>query len=152
MDGFSLQPIQSAPPAFPYRVYASTREEELGLAEWPPEQKEAFLRMQFDLRDRQYRAAYPEARTELILCGGVPAGIVTTEQNTRELRLVDLALLPEFRGRGVGSDLLRGLQSAGKKIVLHVLKQNPAVSLYTRLGFTSTGEDAMYLAMEWIPG
>jgi len=151
MTGFSLEPAQASDRAFSFQVYASTRQEELALTEWLPEQKEAFLNMQFELRDRQYREIYPNSQTEIILCEGVPAGAMITEQGTNDILLVDIALLPEFRGRGIGAEILRKLQSNGKKIILHVLKQNPAVHLYTRLGFVSVNEDSMYLTMEWTP-
>ena len=56
-----------------------------------------------------------------------------------EIRIVDIALLPEFCNRGIGTTLLRGLQSeaaaAGKPLRIHVERFNPAMRLYERLGF-----------------
>ncbi len=137
--------------AFPYQAYASTRLEEMALVDWSPERKEAFLRMQFDLRARQYRAAYPEALTEMILCGELPAGVMITVKKADEILLVDIALLPEFRGAGIGAAILGDLQKEGKKITLHVLRNNPAARLYSRLDFVTVAEDSMYLTMEWTP-
>jgi len=151
MTAFSLRPMGAADGAFPYQVYASTRLEEMALVDWPPEQKEAFLRMQYDLRDRQYRAAYPEAVTEVILCGDFPAGAMITETRADAILLIDIALLPEFRGCGIGAAILRDLQKVGKKVSLHVLRNNPAGHLYSRLGFVTVAEDSMYLTMEWTP-
>ena len=65
--------------------------------------------------------------------------------------LVDIALLPEFRNLGLGATILRSLQAEGKKINLHVIKSNPAVNLYQRLGFVFVGEEAFYSQMEWSP-
>lgn len=144
----SLLPVDDT---FCYQVYTSTREEEMNLVDWPPEKKESFIRMQFNLRERQYRAEYPDAITETILCDGVPAGLITTLKTADTIFLVDIALLTHFRKAGVGSSVLHTLQAEGKKIVLHVLKQNPAIHLYSRLGFVSVAEDSMYLRMEWMP-
>ncbi|MBN2387243.1 MAG: GNAT family N-acetyltransferase [Anaerolineales bacterium] len=151
MTAFSLRPLPAADGAFPYQVYASTRLEEMSLVDWPPEQKEAFLSMQFNLRARQYQAAYPGALTEMILCGELPAGAMITLKKADEILLVDMALLPEFRGSGIGTAVLRDLQKEGKKITLHVLRHNPADRLYSRLGFRIVAEDSMYLTMEWTP-
>lgn len=144
----SLLPVDDA---FCYQVYASTRTEEMDLVGWPPEKKEAFMRMQFDLRERQYRAKYPEAITETILCDGSPVGLITTLKTADTIFLVDIALLAQFRKVGVGSFVLHALQAEGKKIILHVLKQNPAIRLYSRLGFVPVTEDSMYQCMEWLP-
>jgi ribosomal protein S18 acetylase RimI-like enzyme len=146
------RPFLSVDDAFSYQVYASTRTEEMKLVEWSPEKKEAFIRMQFDLRQRQYRAEYPDAVTEIILCDDVPAGLMTTSRTVDAILLVDIALLMHFRRAGIGNFVLHNLQKEGKKITLHVLKQNPAIHLYSRLGFVSVSEDSMYLRMEWLPG
>lgn len=145
------RPLLPTETEFQYQVYASTRVEELALVPWTPAQKEAFARMQFELRECQYQAEYPEAVTEVILCEEVPAGVLTTQKATDSISLVDVALLEEFRASGIGTFILRSLQAEGKKISLHVHKQNPAIHLYTRLGFIVVAEDSMYQQMEWRP-
>jgi ribosomal protein S18 acetylase RimI-like enzyme len=151
MAMLSLRPMQAEDQAFPYQVYASTRLDEMAMVDWSPEQKEAFLRMQFDLRTRQYQAEYPDAVTEIILCDDIPVGAMTTVKTTEAILLMDIALLPEFRGAGISSTILHNLQKKNKKIILHVLRQNPAIHLYSRLGFLSVSEYSMYLQMEWNP-
>lgn len=53
--------------------------------------------------------------------------------------------MPEAQGRGIGAALVRGLQAearvAGMPLKLKVLKTNPALRLYQRLGFAIVGED-----------
>jgi ribosomal protein S18 acetylase RimI-like enzyme len=147
----TLRAITSEDEPFLFFVYSSTRADELALVDWSPEQKEAFLQMQFDLRERQYQAAYPDAVTEMILCGELPAGTMITVKKAEETLLVDIALLPEFRGSGIGAAILRDLQKKGKKITLHVLRNNPAAHLYSRLDFVTVAEASMYLTMEWTP-
>jgi len=69
--------------------------------------------------------------------------------------LVDVALLAEHRGRGVGGALMGALlaeaQAACRAVRLHVSRTNPAARLYERLGFVRKGGDEMYAAMEWRP-
>jgi ribosomal protein S18 acetylase RimI-like enzyme len=74
-----------------------------------------------------------------------------------EIRLVDIALLPEHRGRGIGGALLRGLLDegavSGRRVSMHVERSNPALRLYERLGFERVKDDGIYWLMEWsLPG
>lgn len=151
VESLTTRPVLPQDSNFIYEVYASTRLDELSLVPWTAEQKDAFIHMQFELRERQYRAGYPDALTEMIVCDDIPAGTMITLKTADEIRLVDIAILPQFRGKGIGSTILRGLQKENKKIVLHVLKGNPAFHLYSRLGFVSVNKDSMYIQMEWGP-
>src|SRR5512147_2508199 len=148
LDPISTRPLLPTDEAFAYQVYASTRAGEMALIPWPEAQKEAFVRMQFRMREQHYQAAYPEAVTEIVLCNGVPAGTLITDRTTDATHLVDISLLANFRGAGLGTAILPSLQRECTKITLHVMKQDPAVHLYSRLGFVTTGEDSMYLSME----
>jgi predicted GNAT family acetyltransferase len=69
---------------------------------------------------------------------------------------MDIALLPDFRGAGLGTALLAGLfaeaTAAGKTVTIHVEGFNPARRLYERLGFRQIGEHGVYHLMEWTPG
>jgi ribosomal protein S18 acetylase RimI-like enzyme len=134
---------------FLYAVYSSTRADELALTGWSAEQKQAFLQMQFRAQQGQYQFTYPNASNQIIEYNGVPAGRLMLDRTENETLLVDIALLPEFRNRGLGTSLLRALQADGKKIVLHVIRSNPAAELYQRLGFVFVGEESFYTQMEW---
>jgi GNAT superfamily N-acetyltransferase len=136
---------------FMFTVYASTRTDEMGLVNWTGEQKQAFLRMQFDAQRQQFRLTYPDAIYQIIEFNGVPAGRMIVDRSAKETLLVDIALLRDFRNLGLGSALLRSLQAEGKKIILHVIRANPAVNLYQRLGFVFVGAEAFYSEMEWSP-
>ena len=67
-----------------------------------------------------------------------------------------MALLPEFRNRGVGTALLRHTIEEGGKlglpVTIHVEQFNPALRLYQRLGFLPAGENGIYLLMKRSPG
>jgi ribosomal protein S18 acetylase RimI-like enzyme len=136
-------------------VYAGTRAEELAVVPWDKNQKDAFLRAQFDAQDRWYRENYTGASFDVVLVDGERAGRLYLNRGDSEIRIVDIALLPEHRGNGVGSALLRNLlaeaDAAGKRVTIHVERQNRALGLYERLGFHQAGEQGVYLRMEWEP-
>lgn len=142
--------------AFLYTLYRSTREQELTLFPWSEAQKAAFCEMQFTLQSASYSQTYPQAQ-HLIICAsdGRPAGRVIKAVLDQALQLVDIALLPTFRGQGWGSALIVQLQheaaDIGLPVQLSVEKTSPALRLYTRLGFRPFAEDAMRLRMEWSP-
>ncbi len=140
---------------FLYRVYASTRADVQAIDGWSAGQKEAFLAMQFQAQHAHYHRYYPQARFDLIEVDGEPAGRLYVERGERETRIIDIALLPAWRGRGVGSELLRGLLNeagaAGMPVILQVVETNPAARLYLRLGFEPQGGDGIYRFMRWSP-
>ena len=151
----TLRPITPEDRDFLLRVYASTREEELALTSWDESQKREFLAGQFAAQDTWYHERYPGATLDVILVDGVPAGRLYVHRREREIRLMDIALLPDFRGAGIGTRLLNGLfaeaAAAGKTLTIHVEAYNPARRLYERLGFQKIGEHGVYHLMEWTP-
>jgi ribosomal protein S18 acetylase RimI-like enzyme len=152
----TLRPIAADDMELLYRVYASTREEELAQVEWAEAQKEAFLRMQFDAQHQYYQENYPGARFQVILLGGEPAGRLYLDRRATEIRIVDIALLPEYRNRGLGSALLHDIlaegERAGLPVTIHVECFNPALRLYERLGFRKLEDRGVYYFMEKPPG
>ncbi|MBN9518952.1 GNAT family N-acetyltransferase [bacterium] len=151
----ALRPAGPDDAEFLYRVYASTRYEELAPAGWPPEQVEAFLRMQFRAQSKHYREYFPDASFDVVVCGAAAAGRLYVDRRADEIRIVDIALLPEFRRAGVGTCLLTGLLSeaaaAGVPVRINVEANNPAQGLYRRLGFERTGTTGVYDLMQWKP-
>jgi ribosomal protein S18 acetylase RimI-like enzyme len=133
-------------------VYASTREEELAVVPWDDAQKETFLRQQFDAQDAWWRENYAEATFDVILVDGEPAGRLYVHRGPSEIRIVDIALLPEHRGNGVGTRLLDDLLAEGdagaKSVTIHVERMNPALRLYERLGFSLAEDKGVYLFLE----
>jgi GNAT superfamily N-acetyltransferase len=134
-------------------VYASTRAEELARVPWSDEQKRAFTDMQFAAQDADYRRNYPDAQYSIIEVQGVPAGRLYVDRGSKEIRIIDIALLPEHRRAGIGTSLLRALQdearTTAKTLSIHVEKFNPARSLYHRLGFRQIEDKGVYLLLEW---
>ena len=149
----TLRPVSADDLPFLCAVYASTREQELTAVAWDAAQKAAFLDMQFRAQHTYYLAHYPDAAFDVILINHQPAGRLYIDRATSEIRIVDIALLPEWCNRGIGSALINVLQgeaaAAGKPLRIHVERFNPALKLYERLGFHSIADRGVYLFMEW---
>jgi ribosomal protein S18 acetylase RimI-like enzyme len=150
-----LRPIRSEDEAFLYEVYAGTRQEELAPLGWSEAEKEAFLRMQFSAQHRFYHEQYAAAEFQVILCDERPVGRLYVDRREDEIRIVDIALLPEARNAGIGSSLLKNLLAeasrAGKAVRIHVERFNPALRLYQRLGFARVADKGVHYLMEWLP-
>jgi ribosomal protein S18 acetylase RimI-like enzyme len=151
----TLRPVDADDERFLLRVYAGTREEELAPVPWSAEQKAAFVAQQFAAQSAHYAQHYAGMNADVILLGGVAAGRLLVARWAEEIRIVDISILPELRGRGAGSvvlgELLAEAEAAGKRLSIHVERENRALGLYERLGFTSVGEHGVYLRMECDP-
>jgi GNAT superfamily N-acetyltransferase len=152
----TLRPIAPDDMELLLRIYRSTREEELAMVlDWTEEMKTGFVRQQFEAQHAWYQEHYQGAQLDVILVDGAPAGRLYVHRRAREIRLVDITLLPEFRTGGIGTSLLRDLlaegEAVGKPVTIHVEVFNPAMRLYERLGFLPIEERGPYRLMEWRP-
>jgi GNAT superfamily N-acetyltransferase len=140
---------------FLYSVYASTRADEMRLVNWDTRQTETFLRMQFGAQLAFYAEHYPNARYQIILLDGQRAGRLYTDWWASEIRIMDIALLPEYRGRGIGSTVLHTILEEARAInlpvTIHVERFNPALRWYAGLGFRQQEDKGVYLLMAWDP-
>ena len=150
-----LRPAEPSDRDFLLRVYASTREEELRLVDWSAEQKAAFVQQQFEAQDAYYREHYHPATFDVIEADGEQVGRLYVARWEDEIRIIDISLLPEHRGRGTGTALLRDLLDegarSGKRVSIHVEKNNPALRLYERLSFVPVEDQGVYLLLEATP-
>ena len=151
----TLRPATDADLPFLHRLYATTREDELKQVPWTPEQKAAFVRQQFEAQHRHWHENYSDTSWDLVLRGGEPIGRLYVARWADDIRIVDVALLPEHRGGGIGTALIRELfaegDATGRKVSIHVEIFNPARRLYERLGFVQAGDRGVYLLMERPP-
>lgn len=135
-------------------LYFSTRDD-LSLLPLDELQKQAFITMQYSAQKQQYDLQFPGASHDLILCDQVPAGRLLVNREADKIYLVDIALLAEYRGAGIGTAIMNGLaeeaENSGAVLGLHVMKTNPAARLYVRMGFTVTADDGFYLEMKKFP-
>jgi len=149
----TLRPITPEDVPFLAAVYASTRWDELAPTGWSDEEKAIFCRRQFDAQSAHYQEHYPGAAFQVIEQDGRGIGRLYVARWEKEIRIVDISLLPEFRGTGLGTKMLRELQeearSAGKSLTIHVERFNPALKLYQRLGFKEVEDKGVYLLMRW---
>ena len=147
----TLRPAEESDRPFMLRVYACIREPELEAAGMPREQWPPFLEHQFEAQSRHYET-YENISFEVVLVDGEPIGRLIVARWPEELRVVDIALLPECRGRGIGGGLLwKLIEEAEERVVkvsVHVERSNPAQGLYSRLGFHRVAEDDVYLLLE----
>jgi len=150
----SLRPVTDADQEFLVGVYASTRAAELAQVDWDDSQKDAFIRWQFGLQKQDYYTRYPDARYEVILIDDQPAGRIWVGTDDTQIRLLDIALLPEFQNRGAGAFLLRQLIDEAKRAqkplrhMVFMLNEN-AHRFYERLGFVEIEDVGGYKHMEW---
>jgi ribosomal protein S18 acetylase RimI-like enzyme len=151
----TLRPVGPDDGPFLLSVYASTRADELAPVPWTDEQKAAFVAHQFAAQSAYYAEHYRGMTSHVIVVDGEDAGRLLVARWEREIRIVDIALLPECRGRGTGTQLLRELmdeaRAAGKRLSIHVEVENPAMTLYRRLGFRPVEDVGVHVRMEWDP-
>src|SRR2546426_7032677 len=107
----SLRPVRIDDEEFLFQVYASTRAEEMAIVPWTKEQKHAFLEMQFKAQRQSYLKEFPEAEYSVILDDGVAAGRLIVDRDDKRVLIIDIALLPEHRNRGIGSSLISDLKA-----------------------------------------
>lgn len=152
LSDFECRPETPADQDFLLRLYASTREDldQTGLEET---QKRLLIEMQFKAQCRQYDFAFPGAEHRIVQISGEPVGRMLLHKTADDVRLVDIAILPSYRNRGIGAALIKDLQNdaakSGCTVSLKVQKTNLARELYRRMGFQAADDDGSHLAMVW---
>jgi ribosomal protein S18 acetylase RimI-like enzyme len=148
----TLRPVQESDNDFLLKVYGSTREQELAQVPWTAEQKQQFVRMQWEAQKNHYAAQYPNATHEIISVEGTAAGRVYLDRSGDNFHILDITLLPEHRNRGAGSFLLRQIMAdakeAGKPVTIYVETFNPSLQLFQRLGFTPIQQEGFHLLLQ----
>jgi GNAT superfamily N-acetyltransferase len=151
--GFTLRPESEGDMPFLRRLYATTRAAELALTDWSDAQKLAFTDSQFGFQRHHYRTYYPATEWGVLEDNGVPIGRLYLERRVSTLLILDIALLPQWRGRGLGTALMEWVcaqaRAAGKTVTIAVEKYNRAQTLYRRLGFREVADQGVHWDMEW---
>ena len=150
----TLRGVRQADEGFLFLVYSGTRDEEMSQTGWSDAEKQSFLEMQFKAQHMDYTARFPTADYSIVLHNDVPAGRLWVNRTPDEIRILDIALLPDFRNKGIGTELLRRLQdeakSFGRPLRHSVFIMNEgALRFYQRLGFTVIDDLETYYVMEW---
>ena len=152
-SGITFRPITHSDIPFLYTVYRSTRMEELSQAQFSEEELEDFLKTQFSLQHHQYMNNYSNATFEIIIINdSIPIGRLYMNESGDDMRIMDIALLPEFRNRGIGSTIMHHIIQTSEKlkkaVSLHVEYNNPALRLYEKLGFKICTKGSVYVLMK----
>ena len=148
----SLRPAQAEDEGFLYELFCTSVGGDLAALD--PSHRDMILRMQFNAQNESYKAEFPKAEHQIIMLDGRVIGRVLVERTESEHRGVDIALMPEERSGGIGGMLIQGLldeaASARKPFRISVVRTNPAMHLYNRLGFKITGETLTHFMLEWV--
>lgn len=151
----SLRPADDRDEGLLRLIYAESRRSELDQVPWPPGTREEFLRMQYDAQVHHYQQNYEGAVLSIVERSCEPVGRLWVHRTPGEIRVMDISLLPDARGQGIGTKLFRDLfdegTSSGKAVTVHVERFNPAYRLYQRLGFELVEDQGVYLFLRWTP-
>lgn len=153
-EGYELRPAGADDRAFQRVLFGHCRPDAIFLAQWPQAQRDAFLDSQFAAQDLHYRSYFADADVLIVTRHGTSAGRLIVDKGPRGWRLIDIGLMPDHRGHGLGAALLRAVQAAcaavgAETLGLHVDAANRARGLYARLGFAETGDSGAYIEMSW---
>jgi ribosomal protein S18 acetylase RimI-like enzyme len=153
--GISYRPFTDSDLPFVSELYASTRREEVALTGWPPEAQEAFLAQQAAAQHSHYSIHFADAEWLIIERDGRAIGRLYLRETPENLHIVDISLLPDSRGQGIGGAILADIldQARGRNcgVTIHVEVNNPARALYTRLGFETVEEKGAYDLLRALP-
>ena len=145
---FALRAAMPADADFEHFLYASTRDD---LRPLGPEVFDGLVGMQFRAQAMSLRLEHPQADRKIVVVEDAPVGRLIVDGSGDHIEVLDVALLPEYRGQGIGTSVLRTVlgqaDRVGRAVKLHVEKQSRAVRLYERLGFAISGDVGMYFAM-----
>lgn len=152
----ALRPETPADEAFRLALFRASRGPGWDQVALPPDMLTMIMVQQFHAQTQGYRAAYPDARLEIVTAEATPIGRLATQRGADAVHLIDIALTPEWRGRGVGTTILGGLmdeaRALDRPLTLQVARDNLAAQrLYNRLAFAATAADETHLTLAWRP-
>ena len=134
-------------------LYGTTRAAELAMVPWDDAQKAEFIAMQFNAQHTFYSEQFKDAEFGIIVKNDSDIGRLYLDQRATEIRIIDIALMPNYQKMGIGKALLLGVQSvaegAGLPITIHVEKSNPAMALYKQLGYQMVEDQGVYDLLRW---
>jgi ribosomal protein S18 acetylase RimI-like enzyme len=154
-QGLSLRPARTADLAFERALFETARTDAALIAAWPEDARRPFLDQQFQAQTVHYARAYPRADRLIVLMQRTAAGRLILDRTGPEWVLVDIALMPGWRGQGLGRALLGSILQAAAEakapVLLSVEVNNRARALYERLGFVAGEETFPSVSMQWAP-
>lgn len=154
-NSISVRPVTPEDASFLLMLYKSSRGDDLRGLGWEEERVSEFLDMQYEAQQRFHANEYRRPVDQIVVSNGQPIGRLMFEPREHEIRCVDIALVPEHRGAGVGTFLLRELQTEAKRqkkpLRLQVIRFSRALPMFDRLGFQRISETGTHFQLEWTP-
>lgn len=151
----TLRPETHDDQAFMLGLFVQIRGPEFTLLPLDDTRKSELLGQQFALQHRSYRSQYPDGEFLVVECGHKPVGRLYLSRGGGNCHIIDISLLPETSGRGIGGQLLDRVMAeaatAGRTVSLRVASGNPARRLYLSKGFRETGQEGLHWLMSWSP-
>ncbi len=149
-----LRPVDPTDEAFLRRVHAGTLEREIALAGWEDDGQRTILEMQYTAQRRHYEQVFAGADFLVVEVDSQPVGRFSVDRSGPEWCLIEIALLPQHRNRGIGRVLVGQLQKqaedARKAVRLSVEKLNTgSLRFFERLGFQITGDEGTHFRLVW---
>ncbi|MFI0845888.1 GNAT family N-acetyltransferase [Mesorhizobium sp. IMUNJ 23232] len=149
-----LRPERDDDEDFRLDLFCTSRPPEWQMAGFEPNMLRLLMRQQFQAQTVSYRAQFPGARFDIIELDGAPIGRIVVNRPGGFIHIIDQAIVPDLRGRGIGTSLMAKLMDeaarGGIPVRLKVASDNdPSMRLYLRLGFEVIDRTEMYLEMEW---
>ncbi|KFN17611.1 GNAT family N-acetyltransferase [Aeromonas bestiarum] len=134
-------------------LYASRRWAEVSAVPgWNDAQRRAFLHSQAELQRQHYEKHFPAADFLIVEQAGSPIGRLCVQYAADDVRIVDIALLPDWHDRGIGTELLRTVLAKAdaqrQTCSLSVEQGSRARRLYERLGFRACADSGLYTQMQ----
>jgi ribosomal protein S18 acetylase RimI-like enzyme len=150
---YTLRPVQREDQELLLEIYSSTRADELALVPWDAATKDAFLRSQFSAQQKHYLAYFPNAAHHIILVDEEPVGRLYVDRSQNKIHILDITLLPQRRGHGIGTQILRDFvkeaEQENRSCSIYVESFNRSLTLFQRLGFIKTEESGISWLMVW---
>ena len=137
----TTRPATPADAAFLLALFAESGDAAAWIASTDPR----LLHRQFSAQQSGYAAQFPGARHEIVVVDGEPAGHVRWIEVDREVRIIDVGVVPRCRRQGIAArvydTILAHARARGKPARASVARLN-AVSLafHARLGFVTEAE------------
>jgi GNAT superfamily N-acetyltransferase len=151
----SLRPVTPQDRELLLRLYASTRQRELALVPWDAGQKALFLQHQFASQDQHYRAYFPDADYSIVLHNEEDAGRLLVTRDQSCIHVLEFTILPEHRGAGVGTEIVRRLQEEARgkalPITTYLDSFSDSQAWLEKRGFTRMGDEGIHYKMQWTP-
>ena len=143
MSGVKLRRARDSDYDFAERLYVESMKRLLTkLGMWNEQEVIARFKMYYQLDEVQ-----------IIAVDGKDVGWLQISETDHDINLDQIHLEKGYRARGIGSrliqDVMTDARAANKPVLLSVVRNNPALALYRRLGFKVVGSDEQKLHMRW---